>query len=236
MTTSNADDPLGLPPFDDVGPGAPPPREIVLARHGTTLESALVICDKTGAFPYTESHTKWRELLSAAESLSEQARTWSPLTNAFQSLDFQFLNNVDATFARRIREEGRLTGFRQFLHDLWGKIGGDPDPNRSEMLAKEFSERLTEEHRKAEEDWKMIDRDTLAAQAPNLAGLLGSGAVILSGGIGLHAGLIATAVGAVSGLSMVARAKGKRKEFRVHTPMSVFVDLKRHKRREGLSD
>jgi hypothetical protein len=120
---SNADDPLGLPPFEDLGPGTPPPREMVLARHGTTLESGLLICNQTGAFPYTESHTKWRELLSAAESFPEHARTWSPLTNAFQSLDFHFLNNVDASFAKRIREEGRLVGFSLAARSARGAHG-----------------------------------------------------------------------------------------------------------------
>ena len=226
MTKANEADPLGLIPFAE---GAKPPREMVIERRGTSLESALAICDATGAFPYADSATKWRELLSAMESLPEVAQTWSPLTKAFQGLEFQFLNNVDAAFAKRLREEGRLLGFRQFLQDLWKKIGGSPDPSRAESLAREFAERLIEEHRRAEEDWKKIDRDTAAAGAPTMAGLVSTAASVLSGALDLRAGLFTCLIPAIAGLAFVGRATAKRNEFRVSTPMSVFVDLARHR-------
>jgi hypothetical protein len=30
----------------------------------------------TGAFPYTNMHTKWREIIEAREEMSETARVW----------------------------------------------------------------------------------------------------------------------------------------------------------------
>lgn len=203
----------------------------MIERYSGMLESALYICDRTGAFPYTESHTKWRDLLAASDDLPERARTWTPLTRAFQELDFHFLDNVDSHFAARIREEERLNSFRIFLRDLWAKIGGSADPNRADVLAKDFAERLTDEHRKAEEEWKKIDRDAAATTAPGIiGGIMGSALIV--GGLSVNATAISALISLAVGLGATAnRAHQKRREFRVSTPMSVFVDLKRHKKR-----
>jgi hypothetical protein len=86
--------------------------QMISVRSGVNLETALLICSVTGAFPYTNMHFKWRELMEAREQMSETARVWSPLTKAFQTLEFRFLDNVDPRFAQSLREDGRLEGFR----------------------------------------------------------------------------------------------------------------------------
>ena len=75
--------------------------QLIPMRAGANLETALMICSITGAFPYTNMHTKWREIIEAREQMSETARIWSPLTKAFQGLEFRFLNNVDTRFAQK---------------------------------------------------------------------------------------------------------------------------------------
>ena len=230
----NARDPLGLLPLAE---GQGPLNEMMIERYGTPLEAALYICDRTGAFPFTESHTKWRELLSAKADLSESAQTWTPLTKAFQELDFHFLDNVDSQFAARLREEDRLAGFRTFLRDLWGKIGGSADSVRAESLAREYAQRLAEEHRRAEEEWKKIGREAAAGAVPDFVTAAGGTALIVGGLLLSGNALAATLAGLTATLTKlgtsVVRSGQKRQEFRVSTPMSVFVDLKRHRKTKG---
>lgn len=227
LIESNARDPLGVA-YDDDGPNAAPTSEFMFTRGGTTLEGALAIGEATGAFPYTYSHTKWRELMASTESMPEQAQIWSPLTRAFQALEFRFLNEVDADFAKRVREDGRLIGFRHFLKDLWTKIGGSPDDVQAEALAREFAERLSEEHRRANEEWKKIDRDLFLVK-PALLGALGQGAALLTGNMSVATAVISAVVATTAGLTMLKRASERRNEWRVATPMSVFVDLQRER-------
>jgi hypothetical protein len=68
--------------------------QLIAARAGTNLETALLICKMVDAFPYTNMHTIWRYIIEAHDQLSDTARMWSPFTKAFQALDFRFLNNV----------------------------------------------------------------------------------------------------------------------------------------------
>ena len=89
--------------------------QLVPLRGGANLETALLICSMTDAFPYTNMHTVWRWLIEAHDQLSDTARLWSPFTKAFQALDFRFLNNVNPEFAQHIRDEGRLESFRAML-------------------------------------------------------------------------------------------------------------------------
>jgi hypothetical protein len=72
----------------------------------------MYICHATGAFPYMNVKFRWKEILGARQDLDATARVWSPLTNAFQKLDFKFLDHVDSKFACSIRQDGRLEGLR----------------------------------------------------------------------------------------------------------------------------
>ena len=99
-------------------------RQMHPRRTGANLEMALYIAQATGAFPYTNIRMRWKELLSVEEELSETAKVWSPLTNGFSSLNFKFLNNVDADFAYSLRREGRLESFRSYLRKVWKSVNG----------------------------------------------------------------------------------------------------------------
>lgn len=214
-------DPLALDDFD------PASNPVLITRHGTSLEAAMYICSQTGAFPFTYTEPKWRELLSAADEMSEEARLWSPLTNAFQGLEFQFLNNVDPAFAARIREEERLLGFRQFLSDVWAKAKGTGEQGTIERSAREFRERLTEEYRKAQEEWQQIDRDVIQWGLSGGA-LVALGNEIVFRNMSVKMSILSTVL-AITGQGY--SRLNKRRGMRVKVPMSIFVDLSTYRNR-----
>jgi hypothetical protein len=194
------------------------PGQMSSANVGGNLEMGLYICHATGAFPYTNVKFRWKELLSA-KTLDENAQTWTPLTRAFQQLNFKFLEKVDSNFACSIRSDGRLEGFRSYLRKLWHTVEGNLDKARSEAVARDFRDELTQAYHEAEADWNAIDRDLLKWAVPKLGGAaLVGGAFSPSFAVGGFA---------LAGVSELIQAQLKRREFRKKVPMSVFIDLER---------
>ena len=103
------------------------PPQMLANRTGASLEMGLYICRAIGAFPYTNFRFRWKELLGAREQLDPTSEIWTPLTKAFQDLDFKFLDHVDSEFACTMRSEGRLGGFRAYLRKVWTSVSGSPD-------------------------------------------------------------------------------------------------------------
>src|SRR4029077_18013047 len=108
----------------------------------------------------------WNEILGARDKLDATSQVWSPLTNAFQQLRFKFLDKVDSQFACSIRRDGRLEGFRSDMRKLWNAIGGEPDLSKSEGLARDFRDELTQAYNQAESECGAIDRDLLKWAVP----------------------------------------------------------------------
>lgn len=156
------------------------PGQMMTARMGANLEMGMYICQATGAFPYTNLNFRWKEILGARQDLDASAQVWSPLTNAFQQLKFKFLDKVDSKFACSIRQDGRLEGFRSYMRKLWNVVGGDPDPSKSEGLARDFRDELTQAFKQAQSEWDAIDRELLKWAAPTLGGAVATGAFSLA--------------------------------------------------------
>jgi hypothetical protein len=204
-------DPLALDQkFDQTGP------QLQVMRTGVNLEMGMYLSQMIGAFPYTNLRIRWREILSVSDELAEDAQVWSPLTHAFQALDFKFLDNVDPGFACSLRKDGRLEGFRTFLRHLWTEIGGQPDPAKAQSLARDFRDELRGEHEKAIAEWTAIDRDLLKQFGATVVG------GIVGGAFSLQLPLFGVAV---AGVAELINARLKRGEFRRRVPMSVFIDL-----------
>jgi hypothetical protein len=214
-----ARDPLDLEqPIDNMDP------QIVATRTGTNLEMGLYVSHLTGAFPYTSLRMRWRELMSAAKEFPESAMVWSPLTKAFQDLEFKFIDdNVDSQFACMIRKDGRLEPFRAFLRRLWSSVGGNPDIDKASTLARDFGDELAGEYSKAEAEWAQIDRDLVKQFGATLVGGLIGGA---------FSPFLSTLGFAATGVLELLNAQMQRREFRKKIPMSVFIDLSAHKKRE----
>ncbi len=198
--------------------------QLQIGRTGANLETVLYLSHLTGAFPYTSFKWKWQELHSVAQDLPQTAQTWTPLTRAFQGLEFKFLNNVDSKFACEMHREGRLESFRHYLKEIWNKSYAQSDPNEIEILTREFKDQLTDEYRKAQVEWEKIDRDLLTWGGSTVAAGLGASLAnaIVSGGLNLELPAYGFGIAAVTKL---VTSRMERREFRKKIPMSVFIDL-----------
>ena len=186
------------------------------ARKMCSSEMGMYICQATGAFPYTNLKFRWKEILSAREDLDPTAQVWSPLTNAFQQLQFKFLDKVDSKFACSIRQDGRLEGFRSYLRKIWNSVGGEPDLGKSESLARDFRDELTQTYNESEAEWGAIDRDLVKYGGATVAGAIAMGKMSL--------GLPAAGF-AIAGIAELIQTAMKKRAFRKRVPMSVFIDL-----------
>lgn len=192
------------------------PAQMITTRTGANLEMGMYICQTMGAFPYTNIRFRWNEILSARQQFDPTMELWSPLTNAFQQLQFKFLDKVSPKFAYSMRQDGRLEGFRSFLRKLWRTVDGQPDPSKAQGLARDFSDELTQSYNEAKSEWNKIDLDLLKWATPTVAG-------------GLTAGLLSLGLPAagfvVAGVGELIQAQIRRANFRRSVPMSVFIDL-----------
>jgi hypothetical protein len=196
--------------------------QIYVSRAGANLEIASLICQLTGAFPYTDSPVRRRELESSAGDISRTADVWTPLTHAFRALEFSFLENVDSKFALAVRQSGRLSGFRNMLRRIWTTARDDEDTVDASVV-RNFVDQLTEEYVSASSDYAGIKRDLGRAGGfgLGLAGAAAATADLTHGNLGLTIPLAGYT------LTQVAdwlRALNNRRALK-KTPMSVFLDL-----------
>lgn len=217
-------DPLAIPSAT-----AAKSQMVISRAGGTSLESALYLCSAADMFPFTYHNIKWLELMSVADTLAPSVKTWSQLTRAFQGLEFSFLNNVDHKFAARLREEERLGGFRVFLSDLWEKVKATAEAGASDSAAREFRDRLNDEYKKTQEEWKQITQEAITSSVA-LAGIGGAAGSIVKGEIQITTALLLAAMGGLGGIIKGGLdIHSKRRKFRATVPMSIFVDLSKHR-------
>lgn len=196
---------------------------------GGNLEQGLYISQLTGSYLYTDFELRWREILSTKNEGNAQ-NPWSPLTYAFQNLDFKFLDGVDLKFIHKIKGDGRLSSFRNYLRKTWNVITEDKEQsyNQIHSLAKDFADELKEENTKAQFEWKDIDHNLqkwLLSRNGLGSLLVATGAMEwVTAGLGFS----------LDGVNNLLQARYARKKFKSNVPLSVFVDLE-NKRAKPLS-
>ncbi|HZO93275.1 MAG TPA: hypothetical protein VFB22_05855 [Candidatus Baltobacteraceae bacterium] len=195
-----------------------------------TIETTTLSCGLTGAFPFTDMRGKWEELLDAIGDLPPDAEIWTPLSNAFSRLTFDFLDGYDARFAYGIRQDGRLAAFRGFLRDIWKKIDGSPSAEAAERHARDFKDRLASEYATVTAEWSSIRRKyegTLKKDALTYGFAGASGATISPS---FSQGALAVAFSLALYLFRAredARTLGaEAANFRAKFPLSIFIDVK----------
>ncbi len=201
--------------------------ELKAMRLGGNLELGLYLSQLTGSYMYTNRKSQWNEILSVQVNSNDEQDIWSPLTNAFQSLDFQFLDNVNYAFIDRLQEEQRLESFRNYLRRVWESINSPTQA--SEGTVREFKDELKEQYAIAKEDWKKIDitlRDWLLKKSILNSGAVAGASQILTGNINLIAPMLGFCL---DGVNQLLQANDKRKEFKTKVPLSVFIDLENHR-------
>ena len=140
------------------------------------------------------------------------------MTNAFQLLRFKFLDKTGLEFARSIRHDRRLEGFRSYLRKLCVTLGGEPGLSSSEALVRDFCDELTQAFNEAKAEWGAIDRDLLKWDVPTLGGAIATRILSLT---------LPAAKFVVGEMDELNQAILKRQELRKKVPVSVFVDLLR---------
>jgi hypothetical protein len=152
--------------------------------------------------------------------MNETARAWSPLTKAFQALEFRFLNNVDTRFAQSIREDGRLESFRGLLRRIGKDAAEITDLASLDSYVRDCRDALTGEYQKARAEWDKIE----VSFFKRVATTGGAGAFI--------SGHLLPDIAMLSATTLVTLGQlwlryFDRQQFRKNNPMSVFVDLSR---------
>jgi hypothetical protein len=203
------------------------PAQYMASRVGANLETGLYICQATGAFPYTNVRYRWNEILSARDRFDSTSETWTPLTKAFQALDFKFLDHVSPEFAYTMRKEERLSGFRAYLRKVWNTVEGSPEPGQAERLARDFKDELTQSYQQAKKEWADIDLDLLKwfGGGGVVAGATAAVETAFSNGK-LSLALPATGF-VLNSVVQLIQAQIKRRNFRKTVPMSAFIDLEK---------
>lgn len=205
-------------PYTISEPIAESQGQLLISKCGTSLEMGLYICNLTGAYMYTDWKPKWDLILSSADS-SGNNNVWSPLTKAFQNLNFKFLNNVDPNFACSLRNDGRLENFRSFLRKTWNELKKEDVGLSDSSIGMNFADELKVAYAQASSEWESIDKNLLQR-----LGVGGAVSAILSGGMNWE---IPASGFAISGVTSLLAAKYDRKRFKTASPMSVLIDLEK---------
>ena len=197
--------------------------EMKIKRMGANLELGLYLGQATGSYLYTNRPFQWKEIMTAKQQITDDSDVWGPLTQAFQQLDFTFLNDVDAGFAYKLKEKGRLEGFRNYLRKVWHKIEENNTPAQANSAAREFSDELHEEYGKTKEEWAKIDRE-IVNWTLGTTGISTLITPLITGGLGW----MVPALGfSITGVGQLLSARYKRKEFRANVPLAVLLDLEK---------
>jgi hypothetical protein len=189
---------------------------------GMNLLDARWFADITGSHLVTDRRMIWNEILEGkTEQKDHQSekleQSLSALAEAFQRLEFYFLNDIPLSFALQIRKENRLVGFRTYLRDFWNKVRRE-DQTEEQRLAtiQEFRDNLDTQYQQFKKEFDELRKNVLGKFG--VAGASGAGA-ILSGQLAL--GLFSLGV-LVAAYSDEAKRQTKHAEA-----LSVFLDLER---------
>lgn len=201
----------------------------LMAIHNPTIDEAVLLCGLSNAFPFTDQSGRWAELRDELNLLPPDAETWSPLSKAFADCPLEFLNLEDTDLAIRIREDGRLASFRDFMRQIWKDVEGAADAQAFTVAARNLADRLQTEYQIAIAEWKAIKAKFQTAIWRNTVGVALAGVT----GVPTIGGALSLGLSFVSTLLLSANEARKLRTdqtvFRARIPMSVFVDVNKRR-------
>jgi len=191
---------------------------------GLNLLDAKWFAEITGSHLVTDRRTIWNEILidesdgNQSVKQSEKVKlSMSALAEAFQKLEFYFLNDVPLDFALQIRKENRLAGFRTYLRNFWNKVQTEGLSEDQRLAAiQEFRDGLDGQYQEFKAEFREIEKAVKSKLS--LTGMSGAGA-LLTGSIAL--GL------ASLGFAAAAWGDEAKKQTKHTQPLSIFLDLER---------
>jgi hypothetical protein len=197
----------------------------LMAIHLPTIDEAVLLCGLSNAFPFTDQSGRWAELRGELNLLPPDAETWSPLSKAFADCPLEFLNLEDTDLAIKIREDGRLASFRDFMRQIWTDAEGAPDAQAFSVAARNLANRLQTEYQIAIAEWKAIKAKFQTAIWRNTVGVALAGVT----GVPTIGGALSLGLSFASTILLSANEARKLRTdqavFRARIPISIFVEV-----------
>lgn len=190
--------------------------QLNMFSSGAMYNVAHLTASLTKSYLVTDMYSRWREIELDREGRSGETQAWSPFAKAFHDAELKYLNNVSIQDALTLRKEERLENFRAFLRRVW-KQACDPQ-SFDQVNGKLMAEELQSEVRKADDEWKQIDRDLLKYAGGASAGLITSMPMIGSG-----QGVFLAAASVMAGAAAVGAAAWQRHRFEDKFPAAFFL-------------
>lgn len=206
-------DPDFLEPLGDKSDNS----QLFTLTTGASYPSATLTANITGSYLFTDLQVKWREIELDRNFHSAENKLWAPFAKALQNTPLRYLNSLRLDHALTLRKEGRLESLRGFLRRVWVDARSENpfDDSNSRLL----SEELGSEIRKAEDEWKQIDRDLLKTVGTMALGPLLAGGPLIAAG---HASFLAAAVG-MAGAIPLSISTMQRRSFQDRFPAAFFM-------------
>jgi SEC-C motif len=207
-------DPDFLEPMSAGGEG-----QLLMMSTGTSYACAKLTASLTDSYLFTDISSKWKEMELDREAHSAENKVWAPFAKALQEAKLKYLNCLRPQHALQLRDEGRLESLRTFLRKVWKTASTDDQFDDANAIL--LTEELGDEVRKAEQEWKKIDRDLAKiVKAEAVTGLLAAGPMLAAG----HALFLAAALG-VAGVGTLASSTMKRRSFPDRFPAAFFMKI-----------
>ncbi len=190
-----------------------------MATTGTSYNIAKLTASLTNSYLVTDLYSKWKEIELDREAHSAENKAWAPFAKALQSVTLPYLDKVRLQHAMKVRKEGRLESLRVFLRKVWQNACSEDsfDSVNAQLLADE----LLYEIKKAEEEWKQIDRDIIKyVGAEVAAGVLSASSPVAAG----YATFLAAAA-VVTGLATLTSSVAQHRGFPDKFPAAFFMKL-----------
>jgi hypothetical protein len=108
------------------------------------------------------------------------------------------------------------------IRRIWIEIGGNPDPNQSQRLARDFGDELKQRVAESEADWEKIDQALLKWAGTTVVTSLAALPAIQPGNLSVN--LAGTSIALITEL-LITRVK--RRRFCKSVPLSILLELKR---------
>ncbi len=190
--------------------------QFLIHSSGASYDIAKMTANITDSYLVTDIKSRWKEIEIDRKNQNIEIREWSPFAKAIQNLELKYLNNIELKHALTLRKENRLESLRVFLQRVWkSACSGEPF---NEINAKFLADELNYEIRKAEAEWKKIDRDLLKWFGSEL---IVAGKQILTG-----SGYFLPAMIALMGIIKLGTTQLERKSFQDKFPAAFFMKIK----------
>lgn len=189
---------------------------ILASKGGGNLESILYISNQINGNIYTTDKSNWFQINQMGKM-----DFWTKVAHLYSQIDLPFLNNVDTSFALNLRQDGRLSGVRNELRNIYSSLNSIDSKEIDNKKMVELNEGFLEAVRKADAEWEFIKKD---AQNKRFYWATTSiGVPVVFNPVSIFPLLL------VSGLWLGNNIRDehlKLKKFRMTKPLSIYVDLK----------